>query len=177
MREVKGPESGMAEEKETKADMTAGMSAGPDAERTREELPDRIREVFACGETDVRTYSPLTLAYIGDAVYELVIRTVLVEQANRPVNELHTRATQYVRAQVQAGLAEALLPLLSQEEQDIYRRGRNAKSYSAAKNASLTDYRKATGLEALVGYLYLQKRMDRVLELIRTGIAGIGMRI
>lgn len=137
----------------------------------------QIKQVFDCEEKDVRAYSPLTLAYIGDVVYDLIIRTVVVGRANRAANELHKRTIQYVKAQTQAGMIEALQPQLTQEEEAVYKRGRNAKSYTTAKNASVADYRKATGFEALLGYLYLQDRMDRVLELTKKGIAAVDMSI
>lgn len=135
---------------------------------------EQIKQTFDCKEVDVRTYSPLALAYIGDAVYDLVIRTVVVERANRAANELHKRTTKYVKAEAQADMIEALLEELTEEELAVYKRGRNAKSYTMAKNASMADYRKATGMEALIGYLYLQNRMDRVLELVRLGIDKTG---
>lgn len=137
-------------------------------------IPNRIEEAFGCGVKDIRTYSPLPLAYIGDAVYDLIIRTVLVERSNRAANELHKKASSYVKAGTQAQMAVALEEYLTEEETEVYRRGRNAKSYTTAKNATVADYRKATGLEALVGYLYLTHRMDRVLELVRLGLERIG---
>jgi len=138
---------------------------------------EQIKCVFACKENDIRAYSPLTLAYIGDAVYDLIIRTVIVERGNRAVNELHRRATRYVNAPAQARMIEALLPSLTEEEEAVYRRGRNAKPHTTAKNATVQDYRKATGMEALLGYLYLNDKMERVLELCRTGIAALDMTI
>lgn len=127
---------------------------------------DVIKQKFDCKEVDIRTYSPLTLAYIGDAIYDLVIRTIVVERANRPANSLHKMTIRYVNAKTQAQMIEALEPELSEEERAVYHRGRNAKSYTSAKNASIADYRKATGLEALLGYLYLQGEMDRLLALV-----------
>lgn len=140
-------------------------------------LLPQIKECFQCKEQDVRTYSPLTLAYIGDAVFDLVIRTVIVERANRSNNDLHKKAVRYVNAETQAKMISELLGHLTEEEEAVYRRGRNAKSHTTAKNASVGDYRKATGFEALVGYLYLTDRMPRVLALIKEGIALIGMEI
>lgn len=141
------------------------------------ELLDQIKEAFACGETDVRAYSPLTLAYIGDAVYDVVIRTVIVERANRAANELHKRTVRYVQAGTQAAMAEALAEELTEDEMAVYKRGRNAKSYTSAKNASIQDYRKATGFEALVGFLYLTGQTQRMLALIKSGIAKVDMTI
>lgn len=140
-------------------------------------LLGQIREAFACKEKDVRSYSPLTLAYIGDVVYELIIRSVVVERANRSANELHGRTIQFVRAETQARMIAALLERLTDEEEAVYKRGRNAKSCTTAKNASIADYRKATGLEALIGYLYLTEQMDRALELVRLGIEAAGMTL
>lgn len=137
----------------------------------------KIKEAFEVKEVDVRAYSPLTLAYIGDAIYDVIVRTVVVERSNRPANELHKRTSSFVKAQTQAAMIERLLPRLSEEEEAVYKRGRNAKSYTTAKNASVGDYRKATGFEALVGYLYLQDKTDRILELIKEGLALIDMAL
>lgn len=138
-----------------------------------------IEEAFACKgrSADLRMYSPLTLAYIGDAVYDLIIRTVVVERGNRPANLLHRSTIRYVNAAAQAAVAEAIADMLTDEEAAVYRRGRNTKSNTSAKNASIEDYRKATGLEALVGYLYLSDRFDRILELVRSGLEKAGYRI
>ena len=133
-------------------------------------LVSQIRETFALPEVDVRSYSPLALAYIGDDVYDIIIRTMVVEKANRSAHDLHLISSRYVKAQTQAAMIEALGSVLTEEEEAVYKRGRNAKAYTTAKNASVADYRKATGLEALVGYLYLQNKMDRILELIKEGI-------
>ena len=133
-------------------------------------LVSQIREIFALPEVDVRSYSPLALAYIGDDVYDIIIRTMVVEKANRSAHDLHLISSRYVKAQTQASMIEALGDVLTEEEEAVYKRGRNAKAYTTAKNASVADYRKATGLEALVGYLYLQNKMDRILELIKEGI-------
>ena len=140
-------------------------------------FPEQIKEVFQCGKVDVRAYSPLTLAYIGDAIYELVIRTVVVERANRAANELHKRTVKYVQAGVQAAMIEALLEELTEEEAAVYKRGRNAKSHTSAKNASIQDYRKATGFEALMGFLYLTGQTERMLYLIQTGVEKAGLQI
>lgn len=138
---------------------------------------DAIKETFECKETDIRTYSPLALAYIGDAVYDLVIRTIVVERGNKSANNLHKQTVAYVNARVQARMADALQSELTEEEETVYHRGRNAKSYTSAKNASIIEYRKATGLEALCGYLYLTGRQERMLQLIRAAIEQIGMQI
>lgn len=138
---------------------------------------EQIKETFSCGETDIRAYSPLALAYIGDAVFDLVIRTVVVERANRSAEKLHKQTVKYVKAEAQSAMIRQLQEELTEEELSVYKRGRNAKSGSTAKNASVSDYRRATGMEALIGYLYLQGNMTRVLELIHTGIERTGMSI
>lgn len=132
-------------------------------------LLQQINEMFQLGEQEINSYSPLVLAYVGDCVYELIVRTLLVEQSNCPVRKLHKRATAYVKAKAQADLITVMLDDLTEEEKDVYRRGKNAKSHTVPKNASLGDYRKATGMEAVIGYLYLKKDMERVLELIKLG--------
>ncbi len=140
-------------------------------------LLEQIKQVFECKEQDVRAYSPLTLAYIGDAVYDLVIRSVVVERANRSANDLHKKTVRYVKAETQAAMVMALAEELTADEEAVYKRGRNAKSYTTAKNASMGDYRKATGFEALIGYLYLTNQTGRVLELVQKGIRLVGMEI
>jgi len=119
---------------------------------------------------DIRTYSGQTLAYIGDAVYELYVRSMIVMQGDAPANRLHKRASQLVKAQTQAWMIRQLEPLLEDEELHAFKRGRNAKTYTSAKNATMTDYRMATGFEALVGYLYLKNDYERMSYLIRYGI-------
>lgn len=129
-----------------------------------------IKNRFLLENQDIRTYSPLTLAYIGDAVYELVVRTVVVEQGNAPVNKLHKRSSALVKAASQAAIIKAIEPMLTEEEIQVYKRGRNAKSYTSAKNASVIDYRVATGFEALIGHLYLSGQNDRLLTLVKAGL-------
>ena len=129
-----------------------------------------LKEVFQLEDKDIRTYSPLTLAYIGDAVYEIIIRTILVKKGNCPVNELHKRASNLVKAASQSAIIQKIEGMLSEEEHDVYRRGRNTRSATIAKNAKMSDYRRATGLEALIGYLYLKDEYMRIIELVRVGI-------
>lgn len=138
---------------------------------------EAIKRDFACGEIDIRTYSPLALAYIGDAIYDLVIRTIVVERGNTSVNKLHKKTVSYVNARIQAQMIEALSDELTEEEKTVYRRGRNAKSYTTAKNASVIEYRKATGFEALCGYLYLTGKQERMLSLVKKAVALVGMEI
>ncbi len=140
-------------------------------------LLEKIKRDFEVKEVDINTYSPLTLAFIGDSIYDLVIRTVIVEQGNRQPQSLHKKKSSIVKAQTQALFIEALTDELDEKEADIYRRGRNAKSYTSAKNASIGDYRKATGFEALMGYLYLTGKEDRMLSLIKRAIEMTGTKI
>ncbi len=128
-----------------------------------------IADSFGIQPADIRTYSPLTLAFLGDCVFDLVIRTILVERGNRSVNVLHRQKSGLVKASAQAAMAERLESLFTEEEKAVYKRGRNAKSVTMPKHAQVADYRKATGLEALVGYLYLLGRTGRILELLREG--------
>ena len=132
-----------------------------------------LKELLALGNTDIKTYSPLTLAYIGDAVYEIVIRTILVEKGNAQVNKLHQRASKLVKASAQSEITEKLKEDLTEEELVVYKRGRNAKSYTKAKNASTIDYRRATGFEAVMGYLYLKGDYKRMIDLIRAGLGEV----
>ena len=141
------------------------------------ELKKGFHEAFHLEEKDLRTYSPLTLAYIGDGVYELVIRTVLVKKGNCPVNQLHRKASSLVKAASQSAMMEFIEPMLTEEEHSVYRRGRNAHSPTMAKHATMADYRRATGFEALMGYLYLTGQTDRMLELIKDGIRLAGLEI
>lgn len=140
-------------------------------------LLNQIKETFQCKDADVRALSPLTLAYIGDAIYDLVIRSVVVERANRSANDLHKKTVRYVKAEAQSKMIQELLPKLTEDEEAVYKRGRNAKSYTTAKNASMSDYRKATGFEALMGFLYLTNQTDRMLYLIKYGIELAGMEL
>ncbi len=140
-------------------------------------LLKQLQQEFKCKEVDIREYSPLTLAYIGDGIYDLMIRTIVVERGNRSANQLHKTAVKYVNAGLQSAMIEALMDNLTDEEITVYKRGRNAKSYTKAKNASRSDYRKATGLEALFGYLYLQDRTDRIIELIKQGLEKLGVEL
>ncbi len=98
-------------------------------------------------------------------------------KGNTRAGELHKRTSQIVKAHTQAEMMEVLLPLLTEEEADIYRRGRNAKSPTMAKNATMSDYRKATGFEALMGWLYLQDEFERLVELVKTGVDGLHLKL
>ena len=129
-----------------------------------------IREQFEIEEADIKSYSPLTLAFIGDAIYDLIIRTGVVAKGNTRADKLQRRTVTLVKAGAQSDMIEAILPFLTEEEDEVYKRGRNAKSHTMPKNATVADYRRATGFEALLGYLYLKDDMDRIMELIKTGI-------
>ena len=139
-----------------------------------EESIKYLKEQFQLPPVDIRTYSPVVLAYIGDAVYELIVRTILVDQGNRQANTLHKKASTYVKASAQAAMAEAFLPDLTEEELQYFKRGRNAKTVSMAKHATMHDYRHATGFEALMGYLYLTDQMNRMIDLIKMGMERTG---
>ena len=130
----------------------------------------QLKELFHLEDQDLRSYSPLTLAYIGDGVYELIIRTILVKKGNCPVNRLHKKASSLVKAGAQSAIMEVIEEKLTSEELSVYRRGRNAHSPTMAKHATMADYRRATGFEALMGYLYLKEDYTRMLTLIRMGI-------
>lgn len=136
-----------------------------------------IKEQFQIPEVDIRTYSPLTLAYIGDGIYDLVIRSLVVAKGNTRAGELHKRTSQIVKAHTQSVMMEALLPMLTEEETAVYHRGRNAKSPTMAKNATMADYRKATGFEALMGWLYLQDEFERIVELVKCGIEKLQLKV
>lgn len=109
--------------------------------------------------------SPLSLAFVGDAVFTLETRKRLVEDANRPVNDLHKETVKYVNAASQAQAIRKLLPVLYEEEQAVFKRGRNAHTGHTPKNQSEGDYHYATGLESLFGYLYLTGKNERITEL------------
>ena len=130
----------------------------------------QLKELFHLEDQDLRSYSPLTLAYIGDGVYELIIRTILVKKGNCPVNRLHKKASSLVKAGAQSAIMEVIEEELTPEELSVYRRGRNAHSPTMAKHATMADYRRATGFEALMGYLYLKEGYTRMLTLVRMGI-------
>ena len=140
-----------------------------------ENLMSRIREEFALEEVDIRTYSPLVLAYIGDGIFELVIRSLLVGHGNAHAARLHKKASSLVNAGSQSAMLERIKEQLTEEELHIFRRGRNANSPTMAKHASVSDYRRATGFEALVGYLYLSGQFERLFKLVSLGLTKIGV--
>ena len=152
------------QEKEAVSEETAAMKTVA--------LYHQICDMFSLQAQDAKQYSPLTLAYIGDAIYEVIVRTVLVEKGNAPVNTLHKRASKLVKAEAQKDAFFRIKELLSEEELAVFKRGRNAKSYTSAKNASIGDYRIATGYEAVFGYWYLSGQTERMLEMAQVAISA-----
>ncbi|MCI9248084.1 MAG: ribonuclease III [Dorea sp.] len=132
-----------------------------------------MEEMFEMREADVKEYSPLTLAYIGDSIFDLIMKSLVVNEGNQPVQKLHLRTSRFVQASAQSRMMRVLQEELTEEEHAVYKRGRNAKSVSPAKNQSVTDYRRATGFEALLGYLYLKKEWKRMLSLVKMGLESI----
>ncbi len=132
-----------------------------------------IKKYFSVEDVDFRSCPPLTLAFIGDGIYDLVIRSVIVGREHAKVHKLHLHKSELVKAHTQSEMGKRLLPHLTETEADFYRRGRNAKSATMAKNATVGDYRRATGFEALMGYLYLSGQTERMLELIKLGLEKI----
>lgn len=110
--------------------------------------------------------SPLTLAFVGDAVYEAYIRTRIAKDVNMQVSKLHKIAIKYVSAVAQSNIVRSIEDKFTDEEMGVYKRGRNAHSHTSAKNADIVDYRHATGFEALIGYLYLKKDSVRLNEIL-----------
>lgn len=137
------------------------------------EFDSYMNELFQMTEVDISTYSPLTLAYMGDCIYDLIIRSLVVNKGNKQVNKLHQETSSLVQASTQSLMMRTMQEHLTEEEHAIYKRGRNAKSVSPAKNQSITDYRRATGFEALLGYLYLKKDWKRMLDLVKIGLDSI----
>ncbi|SCY44686.1 Mini-ribonuclease 3 [Butyrivibrio sp. INlla14] len=141
------------------------------------DLNEYLNSKFGIESQDIRTYSPLTLAYIGDAIFDVIIRSILVNKGNTAVNNLHKRASSIVKAKTQSDMVKAIMDELTEEEQDYYRRGRNSKPHTKAKNASTIEYLDATGFEAVMGFLYLTDNMDRACELVKLGIEKLGLDI
>jgi len=127
---------------------------------------EEIRKKYPVKEQDVSQYSPLGLAYIGDNVYEMFNRTLALSKGNRQVEKLHKECSERARASYQAKMALMLLDSFTEDEKAIYLRGRNAFVHTKAKSSSITEYHEATGLEAVIGYLFLLGRYERVFELI-----------
>lgn len=135
-----------------------------------------IYEGLDMKHTEPSQLSPLVLAYIGDSIYDLVIKTWVIEQGNMQVNKLNKKTSSIVKAESQSAMIGVIEPMLSEYEEAVYKRGRNAKSYTSAKNASIGDYRRATGFEALMGYLYLSGQYERMMELVKAGLESLGLK-
>ena len=137
------------------------------------EFDTYMQELFQMKEVDIKEYSPLTLAYIGDSIYDLIIKSLVVYEGNLQFQKLHKETSMRVQASAQSKMMRAIQEHLTEEEHAVFKRGRNAKSVSPAKNQSITDYRRATGFEALMGYLYLKKEWKRMLELVKIGLESM----
>ena len=137
------------------------------------ELNAYMNEVFQMEEVDIQTYSPLALAYIGDSVYDVVIKSLVLNQGNRQVQKLHQDTSKLVQASTQSLMMRTMQEHLTEEEHGVYKRGRNAKSVTPAKNQTVTDYRRATGFEALLGFLYLKKDFKRLIDLVKIGLDSL----
>ena len=124
---------------------------------------------------DPKMLGALTLAYIGDTVYELYNRLLTVSNGDRPVEKLHRESISRAKAVTQSKIVDVLLEDLTEEEQSVYRRGRNANVHTKAKNASAVEYHRATGLEAVVGYLYLKGEKERLESLLKKGFEALGL--
>lgn len=124
-------------------------------------------------QTNPDTAPPLVLAYIGDCVFDLIIKLMVAGKGNRQVHKLHEETSHYVQASAQSYMMRSMQDHLNEQEHAVYRRGRNARSVSPAKNQSITDYRRATGFEALIGYLYLKREYGRLTELVAIGLESM----
>ena len=124
-------------------------------------------------DAEINSFSPLSLAYVGDAVYEVYVRSYVMQNGNMQVNKLHRASTRYVSAKAQSTIIHSIMDSLTEEEIAIFKRGRNAHSYTSAKNADIVDYRHATGFEALIGYLFISKKFDRLNEIIKMSVDSV----
>lgn len=136
-------------------------------------LEHYISRIPGMEPVDPKTSSPLVLAYIGDCVFDLIIKRMVTGRGNRQVHKLHEETSHYVQASAQSFMMREMQEHLTAEEHAVYRRGRNARSVSPAKNQSITDYRRATGFEALIGYLYLGGEYERLTELVTIGLESM----
>ena len=132
-----------------------------------------MQEIFQMQEVDIKTYSPLALAYIGDCIFDLIIKSLVLNQGNKQVQKMHKGTSRIVQASAQSLMMREIQKHLTEEEHLVYKRGRNTKTVSPARNQSLTDYRRATGFESLLGYLYLKKEWKRMLDLVKIGIDSL----
>ena len=141
---------------------------------TIQEFLTYYRQCMRLEPVDANSYSPLVLAYIGDSVYEVIIRTKVINRGSMQVNKMHKHSSELVKAGTQAALIKAIEDKLTEEEHAVFKRGRNAKSATTAKNASVIDYRMATGMEALVGWLFLRQEYNRLVYLVSQGLEILG---
>ncbi len=142
--------------------------------RVEENLTGAISQILELKGQDAKQLSPLVLAYIGDSVYDMVIKTYILDTyGNMPVNKMNKITSSLVKAETQSKMIGLIESELKDDEEVVYKRGRNAKSHTSAKNASIGDYRRATGFEALIGYLYLLGRYERMVELIKLALLQI----
>ena len=133
-----------------------------------------FKEALHLKHVEAGEYSPLALAYIGDAVYELAIRTLVMNRGNMQVNKMHKKTANLVKADAQAHFYLLLEEELTDAEKAAYRRGRNAKSFTMPKHATMKDYRMATGFEALMGYLYLSGKTERMVDVVALAMKKTG---
>ncbi|MCX7710310.1 MAG: Mini-ribonuclease 3 [Clostridia bacterium] len=138
-----------------------------------EDFLSKITNEFDFDVKNIHLFSPLVLAYVGDAVYEVYVRTLLVCGESAPVHKLHKRSISFVKAKSQSDILHRIMESLDHEEQEIVRRGRNAKSGTIPKNADVTEYKHATAFETLIGYLYLKKDFDRLMQILKMAVADI----
>lgn len=172
----------MGESLITQGDMEARIADCEEAKdrNIEADMPENIDFLAYCRNTlrlqpvDAEQYSPLVLAYVGDAVYELIIRTKVINRGSMQVNKMHKKSASLVKAETQANLIRILEPFLTEKEHAVYKRGRNAKSATMAKHATMADYRRATGFEALMGYLFLSEQFNRMMELVGIGLEQMG---
>lgn len=141
------------------------------------DLQEIVQESLNLKKPDPAMYSGLSLAYIGDGVFDLIIRSRVMSRGNMQVQKMHRQTSFIVKAVSQAKMADAIMERLTEEETSIYKRGRNSNPHTTAKNASVPEYKKATGFEALIGFLYLSGRYERMLELVKLGLSSIGENI
>ena len=135
-----------------------------------EEFFEKAMKEFDLKERDVNALPPLVLAYIGDAVYDIYVRTLLISKGGKNVHTLHMDSIEYVKAGSQADILKGVVSMLTTEESEIVRRGRNSNPATVPKHADLTEYRYATGFEALLGYLYLTRKFGRLLEILKQAV-------
>ena len=140
------------------------------------QLDSYMQDTFHMQEVDVKSYSPLALAYIGDGIFDLIIRSLVLNQGNKQVNKLHKETSSIVKASSQSDMMKAMMDHLTEEEMTIFKRGRNSRTVTAAKNQSISDYRRATGFEAHLGYLYLEKEYKRMIDLVKIGLDSLDLK-